>query len=36
MIDEDLMGWRARIGLIVPDSLIPTEPWFYRVKPSGV
>ncbi len=36
MIDEDLMGWRARIGLIVPDSLIPTEPWFYRVRPRGV
>lgn len=36
MIDQDLMGWRARIGLIVPDSLIPTEPWFYRVKPRGV
>jgi maleate isomerase len=36
MLDEDLMGWRARIGLIVPDSLIPTEPWFYRVKPKGV
>jgi maleate isomerase len=36
MNDEDLMGWRARIGLIVPDSLIPTEPWFYRVKPEGV
>jgi len=36
MIDQDLMGWRARIGLIVPDSLIPTEPWFYRVKPEGV
>ena len=34
--DEDLMGWRARIGLIVPDSLIPTEPWFYRVAPRGV
>jgi maleate isomerase len=36
MNDEDLMGWRARIGLLVPDSLIPTEPWFYRVKPKGV
>jgi maleate isomerase len=36
MIDQDLLGWRARIGLIVPDSLIPTEPWFYRVKPTGV
>ena len=36
MIDQDLMGWRARIGLIVPDSLIPTEPWFYQVKPQGV
>ena len=36
MIDQELMGWRARIGLIVPDSLIPTEPWFYRVKPKGV
>jgi maleate isomerase len=36
MNDEDLMGWRARIGLIVPDSLIPTEPWFYRVRPKGV
>jgi len=36
MNDEDLMGWRARIGLMVPDSLIPTEPWFYRVKPKGV
>jgi len=36
MIDQDLIGWRARIGLIVPDSLIPTEPWFNRVKPKGV
>lgn len=36
MIDQDLMGWRARIGLILPDSLIPTEPWFNRVKPQGV
>jgi maleate isomerase len=36
MNDEDLMGWRARIGIMVPDSLIPTEPWFYRVKPKGV
>lgn len=36
MNDEDLMGWRARIGLMVPDSLIPTEPWFYRVRPNGV
>lgn len=36
MYDEDLVGWRARIGLIVPDSLIPTEPWFYRVAPRGV
>jgi maleate isomerase len=36
MNDEDLMGWRARIGLMVPDSLIPTEPWFYRVRPKGV
>jgi len=36
MHDDDLMGWRARIGLIVPDALIPTEPWFYRVAPRGV
>jgi maleate isomerase len=36
MKDEDLLGWRARIGLLVPDSLIPTEPWFYRAKPKGV
>ena len=36
MMDQELMGWRARIGLIVPDSLIPTEPWFYRVRPKGV
>jgi maleate isomerase len=34
--DEDLMGWRARIGLLVPDALIPTEPWFYRLAPRGV
>ena len=36
MYHEDLLGWRARIGIMVPDSLIPTEPWFYRVRPKGV
>ena len=33
---EDLMGWRGRVGLILPSSTIIMEPWFNRLKPRGV
>ena len=31
---EDLMGWRGRVGLILPSSTIIMEPWFSRSIPD--
>lgn len=33
---EYVLGWRGRVGLIVPSKVLITEPWFYKVAPRGV
>lgn len=31
-----MYGWRARLGVLVPSSILPTEPEFMRIIPEGV
>lgn len=31
-----MYGWRARLGVLVPSSILPTEPEFTRMTPEGV
>jgi maleate isomerase len=31
-----MYGWRARLGVLVPSSILPTEPEFIRISPEGV
>jgi maleate cis-trans isomerase len=31
-----MYGWRARLGVLVPSSILPTEPEFARMTPEGV
>ena len=31
-----MYGWRARLGVLVPSSILPTESEFIRIVPEGV
>jgi len=31
-----MYGWRARLGILVPSMVLPTEPEFYLMRPEGV
>lgn len=28
--------WRARLGILLPSSIVPIEPEFYKMSPDGV